>query len=418
MSSFRIREIRESEGGHRDMLRQQVSSFSSWVEVDLDLVRRNVLEIRKWIPQFCKIAAVVKANAYGHGAVEIGKELIGCGIEVLAVAYVEEGIELRLSGIKQATPIYLLSSFTTEQIDDILRFNLTPSISNIEQARILVKEAYKRGERIKINVKVDTGLSRFGVDYDEAGPFLEELSKLENVEIEGIYTQFATAGEGDNEFLREQLSRFKKVLETAEKMGVKFRFKHAAGSDALACLPESYFNMVRSGLLPLGIYSLHQPKRDMDLKPVMSFKTRVVLLRKIRKGASVGYGRTYIAEKDTAIAVCSVGYSDGYPRILSNRAEVLIGHRRYPVAGEISLNAMMIEVGENSNVRIGDEVTLIGRYGHEEITVQELASKAETSVDEICMINPRVPRVYIKGGHRFLRNAIISKQNLTSVALG
>lgn len=365
------------------------------MEIDLDQVRRNVFQLKEKIPESCKIAAVVKANAYGHGAVEIAKEVVGCGVDILAVSSVQEGIELRVSGIKKAS-IYLLSPSLTEQIDDVFRFDLTPSISSIEQACELSKKATERKGRIKINIKVDTGLSRFGVDYKEISPFLRGLLNLKNIEIEGIYTHFATAEEGDNEFLREQLSRFVEVLGKAEEMGVNIPFKHAAGSAAIACLPESYFNMVRPGLLLLGIYPSPQLKRDMDLKPVMSFKTKVILLRKVWKGTSVGYGRTYIAKRDTHIAVCSLGYSDGYPRVLSNRGEVLINHRRFPIVGKICLNEMAVEVGNNSNVRVGDEVTVIGRSGQEEITVQELARKAETVVDEICMVSSRVPRIYLK----------------------
>jgi len=388
------------------MIQPLKSKFSSWVEIDLDQVRSNVLQIKKGIPEYCKIAAVVKANAYGHGAVEIAKEVIGCGAEVLAVSSVEEGIELRLSGIKQ-TPIYLLSPFVTEQIDDVFHFDLTPSISNIEQACDLSKKGSESGRSIKINIKVDTGLGRFGVDYNEVVSLLAELSKFKNLKIEGVYTHFATAEEGDNEFLRKQLSRFIEVLGKIEEMGVSIPLKHAAGSAAIACLPESYFNMIRPGLLLLGIYPSDELKQDMDLKPVMSFKTRVILVRKVWREMSVGYGRTYIAKRNTHIAICPLGYSDGYPRILSNRGEVIINQRRFPIVGTICLNNMMIEVENNSNVGIGDEVTVIGRSGQEEITVQELARKAETVVDEICMINPRVPRIYFKGRRSHLGSSHI-----------
>lgn len=385
------------------MAQDQKSKFSSWVEVDLDRLQKNVLQIRKKIPEFCKIAAVVKANAYGHGAVEIAKEVVGCGVEVLAVSSVAEGIELRRSGLEVS--IYLLSSVTTEQIDDVFRFDFIPSVSNMEQVCELSEKATERGGRVKINVKVDTGLSRFGVDYKEMVPFLRELLKLKSIEIEGIYTHFATADEGDIAFLHKQLSRFTKVLKEVAEMGVNVPFKHAAGSSATAYLPESHFNMIRPGLLLLGIPYSQQLQREMDLKPVMSFKTKVILLRKIGKGVSVGYGRTYIAQKDTQIAICPVGFSDGYPRTLSNRGEVLINHRRFPIVGKIALNNMTIEVGNNSNVRVGDEVTLIGRSGQDEITVQELATKAELIVDEICMINPRVPRIYLKEGRSYLGNS-------------
>lgn len=376
------------------MKQQLKSKFSSWVEIDLDQIQKNILEIKEKIPEGCKITAVLKANAYGHGAVKVAREAISCGIDTLAISIPEEGIELRNSGIKNAA-IYLLSPITPEQIDYVFDFNLVPSISNIEQANLLSQEAAKRGLTININIKVDTGLGRFGIYYDDIAPFLKSLIKLTNLKIEGIYTHFATAEEGDNEFLREQLSRFEKVLAVLEATGINVPLRHTAGSAAIASLPESYFDMVRPGLLLLGIYPSKQLKRDMNLKPALSFKTMVSLVKKVKKGSSVGYGRTYIAKKDTYIALCPLGFADGYPRSLSNRAEVLINGHRFPIIGKICLNNIMVEIGNNNNIHEGDEVILIGKSGHEEITIEELAYKAGTIVDEICLINPRVPRNYL-----------------------
>lgn len=379
------------------------SKLPSWMEVDLDQVRGNILQVKEKLPRGCKIAAVVKGNAYGHGAIGIAREAVNCGIDVLAVGTVMEGVELRLSGIKTPS-IYLLSSHLKEQADDIFQFNLIPSISNIEQAKELSEQAGNMGRRTKINIKVDTGLTRFGFDYMEIPSILTVL-KLPNIDIEGIYTHFATAEKGNNEFLQEQLLRFREVLKKVEERGFSIPFRHAAGSSATAFLPESHFNMVRPGLLLLGIYPNDQFKQYIDLKPVMSLKTRVVFIRNIRKDVSVGYDRSYDSKEDTRLAVLSLGFSDGYPRPLSNRGEVLIRHHRFPIVGLISLNNIIVDIGNDSDVQVGDEAVLIGRSGQEEITLQELASKAKTIVDEICMINPRVPRIYIKGGESYIGRA-------------
>ncbi len=373
------------------------------MEVDLDQVKKNILQVKEKLPRGCKIAAVVKGNAYGHGAIGIAREVVNCGIDVLAVGTVMEGIELRLSGIRTPS-IYLLSSHIKEQADDIFQFNLIPSISNIEQAKELSEQAGNMGRRIKINIKVDTGLTRFGFDYMEMPSILTVL-KLPNIDVEGIYTHFATAEEGNNEFLQEQLLRFREVLKKVEEGGFSIPFRHAAGSSATAFLPESHFNMVRPGLLLLGIYPNDQFKQYIDLKPVMSLKTRVVFIRNIRKDVSVGYDRSYVSKEDTHLAVLSLGFSDGYPRPLSNRGEVLIRHHRFPIVGLISLNNIIVDIGNDSDVQVGDEVVLIGRSGQEEITLQELASKAKTIVDEICMINPRVPHIYVKGGESYIGRA-------------
>ena len=366
-------------------------------EVDLASIGRNIAAIRRRVGPGPEIMAVVKADAYGHGAVQVATTALTSGATWLGVALVEEGVVLRKSGI--IAPILVFGQLFPSQARRALRYSLSCTVSTYEFAEALSVAATQEGKKGKCHIKVDTGMGRIGVLPRQAASFVRRVAMLPNVEIEGIYTHFATADADDKSFAREQLSRFMEVIEALRTMGVQIQFRHAANSAACVDMPEARLDLVRPGILMYGLSPFNterfqKVKREMDIRPALSLKTRVSFVKRVPAGTPVSYGSTYVTREDTVIATLPVGYADGLSRGLSNRGEVLIRGRRLPIVGRICMDQCMVDAG-NLEVEVGDEAVLIGRQGDQEISAEEVADKLGTiSYEVVCAISKRVPRVY------------------------
>ncbi|MGE5571675.1 MAG: alanine racemase [Bacteroidota bacterium] len=366
-------------------------------EVDLTSISRNIGAIRRRVGPGPEIMAVVKADAYGHGAVQVATTALTSGATWLGVALVEEGVVLRKSGI--IAPILVFGQLFPNQARRALHYSLSCTVSTYEFAEALSVAATQEGKRGKCHVKVDTGMGRIGVPPRQAASFVRRVAMLPNVEVEGIYTHFASADADDKTFACEQLSRFMGVIEALRTAGVQIQFRHAANSAACVDIPEARLDMVRPGILmyglsPFSTERFQKLKKEMDIRPALSLKTRVSFLKRVPAGTPVSYGSTYVTKEDTVIATLPVGYADGYSRGLSNRGEVLIRGRRLPIVGRICMDQCMVDVG-SLEVEVGDEAVLIGRQGDQEIAAEEVADKLGTiSYEVVCAIGKRVPRVY------------------------
>lgn len=369
-------------------------------EIDLDALEHNFTQIRKRVGKETKILAVVKANAYGHGAVRISSELENLGVTVFGVATCEEGIELRKARI--TTPIIVLGGFFKGQCSYATHYDLIPIVYNLESARELSQSAGKSKDKIKIHIKIDTGMGRLGVLPSETKVFLQHLMKLGNLEIAGVLSHIADNNQDKPsglEFTKRQTALLTQQVEELHQMGIHPRYQHLANSAATIDGNPDCFNLVRPGIMLYGAYPAKRFRQVIDLKPVMNLKTEVISLKKVPKGTSISYGRTFICKKESLIATLPVGYADGYSRFLSNRGNVLIRGRRAPVAGVVCMDMVMADVTDVPGVALGDEVVLMGSQGDDTITAEEIAETTGTiSYEILCSISPRVPRVYRRGG--------------------
>ena len=367
---------------------------ATFAEIDLSAISHNIGEIRGIIPKKTKIMTVVKANAYGHGAVEVSKAAMSSGIDYLSVATVSEALELREAGI--SAPILVLSEAPIDAAKEIISASLTQTVYSIELAKALSAEASMQGKIANIHIKIDTGMGRIGVSADGAVPLIIEINKLDNLFIEGIFTHFAKADDISGDYTKKQLDEFVRVIGEVESNGFKIPLKHAANSAATLYFPESHLGMIRIGLAMYGLYPPFAKNRPLDLRPALAFKTGVVYKKRVREGTALSYGCTYVTDKETTIVTLPVGYADGLPRSLSNRGKVLIHGKRYPIVGAVCMDLTLADVGDDA-IEFGDEVVMIGRQGKEEISVDEVAELEGTiSYEVICGIGKRVPRIYKK----------------------
>jgi len=366
-------------------------------EVNLAVIGRNITAIRKRIGPGPEIMAVVKADAYGHGAVQVATTALTSGATWLGVASVEEGVVLRKSGI--IAPILVLGQLFPSQARRALRYSLSCTVSTYEFAEALSVAATQEGKKGKCHVKVDTGMGRIGVLPRQAPSFVRRVAMLPNIEVEGIYTHFATADSDDKSFAREQLSRFMDVIDALRAAGVDVQFRHAANSAACLDMPEARLDLVRLGILmyglsPFSTERFQKLKREMEIRPALSLKTRACFVKRVPAGTPIGYGATYVTREDTVVVTLPVGYADGLSRGLSNRGEVLIRGRRFPIVGRVCMDQCMVDTG-GLDVEVGEEVVLIGTQGDQEITAEDVADRLGTiSYEVVCAISKRVPRVY------------------------
>ncbi|MGB2705706.1 MAG: alanine racemase [Candidatus Omnitrophota bacterium] len=370
---------------------KEVNYRPTWAEIDLDAIRHNTRKIQDILGKDTNIMAVVKANAYGHGIVETSKVLEKLKIGYLGVATLDEALVLRKAKIK--LPILILGSVLPEEAEVAVRNNIALTLCSKELLKALVNMAGKK-LKPKVHIKVDTGMGRIGVWHERAVEFIIDAKKHKNIEIEGIYTHFSIAGR-DKFFTQYQIDSFEEILRALERLGMSIPLRHAANSIACVDWKKSHLNMVRPGIIIYGIYPKRNFPRRIDLKPTFSLKTKIVFIKNTPPGRSISYGRTYITQSHTKIATIPIGYADGYGRILSNKAEVLVRGRRAPVIGKVTMDQTMIDVGHIKNVKVGDEVVLIGKQKEEEIRVEKLARLAGTIPYEIVTgITNRVPRLY------------------------
>jgi len=365
--------------------------------VNLNNLAFNFHSVRQTVGEKVKYMAVVKADGYGHGAVECAKRLEKEGIDWFGVALPEEGLELRENNILK--PILCLGSFWVGQENLILENNLTTVIYNLDLAEKLDKAACQSRIKAKIHLKVDTGMGRIGVRFDEIKEFAENLTKFKNLEVEGIMTHFASADDlSQNDFTNLQIKRFYESVEIVESKGFRPIYKDLANSPAVVAHKNSHGNLVRLGGILYGLGDDVLPKEIILPKtnPVMSLTSRITHLKHILRGDTLGYGRTFTARKDSIIATIPIGYQDGYSRGLSNSGRVIINNKFAPVVGRVSMDWTIIDVSEIESVKLNDEVILIGKSDDKVIKTEELAEKTATISYEItCGINRRVPRIYV-----------------------
>ena len=359
--------------------------------VDFGAVSHNVGEIRKKIGKKRGLMAVVKADGYGHGAVEVSKAALRSGADSLGVALPEEGQRLREAGIN--VPILVVGLIQPEEAYKVAKFRLSQAIASVELLEALDYEAGKASTRINVHVKVDTGMGRVGVNPDDAVSFVRKVMDFRNLNLEGIFSHFSSADERYKTFSNRQLQLFNQVINSLQLAGIEVPKKHMANSAAVLDFPQSYYDMVRPGIAICGLYPSREVKRSIKLKPAMTFKTKISQVKVVPPGTPISYGRTFVTKEKTMVATLPVGYGDGYNRLLSNRGEVLIKGHRAPVIGTICMDMCMVDVSSVEDVRPGDEVVLFG----EDLPVDEIATKIGTIVYEVvCAVNKRVPRIYVK----------------------
>jgi alanine racemase len=362
-------------------------------EVDLRALAFNYRQIQKRISKGAKILAVVKANAYGHGAVPISLKLEKLGVEYLGVAIPEEGVELRKGGVK--APILILGGFYGNEIGQIFRYRLTPVVFQKDSFQLLLKEAERRKEKVKIHFKVDTGMGRLGIPTNLWPSFLKAIKQSPRVEIEGILSHFAMTGEEGTAFTQYQWNEFQKAVTIAREFGISFKYLHMASSAPLTTFPSYSADLVRPGIMLYGSYPTPMYQNFIQLRPVMTLKTHIYFLKSVPPGTKISYGGTFLTKRESLIATLPIGYADGYSRFLSNQGEVLIRGVRAPVVGRVCMDFIMIDVTDIPKVSIGEEVVLIGRQGRGRISVEEVAEKiGSISYEVFCLIGERVPRLY------------------------
>ena len=372
------------------------SQRPTWAEINLDNLAANFHSVKAFIGAGPKIMAVVKADAYGHGSVECARRLEAEGVDWFGVALPEEGVQLRQAGIRKL--ILCLGGFWSEQESIVLNYSLTPVIFQIEKARLLNAAATSRGTAVSIHVKVDTGMGRVGVRYDEVREFADALRELDHLRVEGVMTHFAAADDlGENDFTELQIKRFHEAVQTFRERGFHPAYLDMANSPGAVAHADARSNMVRLGGVLYGLGGDVLPKGidKPELRPVMSLHTRIADLKRVPAGETVGYGRTFRTERDSVIATIPIGYQDGYSRPLSNIGRAIVRSTYVPVAGRISMDWTTLDVTDVPGVGIGDEVILIGEQGDCRILAEDLARATSTISYEItCGINRRVPRVY------------------------
>ncbi|SES82952.1 alanine racemase [Anaerobranca gottschalkii] len=358
----------------------------TFAEIHLDNIIHNIGVLTERLPKDVKIMAVVKADGYGHGSVEVSKAAIKGGAEYLAVALVEEAVVLRENGITD-TPILVLGYTPPQSADDLVRYNITPTLYDLDLAKALNS---KLTNKIKVHVKVDTGMGRLGVLPRNINSFLLELTKLDNIEVEGIFTHYAAGEERENPHTVKQFLKFKEIL---ANLPYQIPLKHIANSaGAMENLTDQSFNMVRLGIAMYGLYPSQKQKGKVFLKPALELKSEIAYLKEVEKGAPISYSMTYKTSGPATIATIPIGYADGYFRDFSNKGFVTIKGKKAPVVGRVCMDYIMVDV-TGIPVKLGDEVLIYALEG--ENTVDNLAPLIDTiNYELVCAISKRVPRIY------------------------
>lgn len=368
-------------------------------EVNLDAIANNVREIRKNIKAGTKLIAVVKADGYGHGAVQVAKAALAAGADELAVAILEEGIELRNSGIE--VPVIILGAAFPEHSAEIIKHDLYQSVFSLESAKALAAEAKAQGKTAKIQIKLDTGMSRIG--FQPEAKDMEEIAEifaLENVEVMSIFTHLSCADSSDKAYARMQNERFCSMLEELKKKGISLPPVHISNSAAIMDLPEYNYDAVRAGIILYGILPSDEVnKTALNLRQAMSIKARISHVKTLKPGECVSYGAHFRAARETIVATIPVGYADGHSRHLSNKGRVLVKGQYAPIIGNVCMDQFMIDVTDIAGVRVGDEAVLMGAQGDEMIYANDIGDLTGTiGYEVVCRVTKRVPRLYMQDG--------------------
>ncbi|MEE9499439.1 MAG: alanine racemase [Nitrospinaceae bacterium] len=373
-------------------------------EIHLSNLRHNVQALRSLMKPGVQMMAVVKANAYGHGALSCTQAVLDAGADTLGVGIVSEGIELREQGIQ--APIQVLVGIFPDEADDLIQHNLTTTLHSRSLAETLAQRAGLLEKEVGVHIKVDTGMGRLGVSPDQLPGLAEFITGLKNIRIESIFTHFSSADDEDPGFTQNQIERFQSALDQLKKAKFNVPLAHCANSAALLQFPESQYDRVRPGIALYGalpapalatvVESLSLENKNFSLRPVMQWKTRILTLNSLPKGTPVSYGKKFVTQRDSRIATLPVGYADGLGRLLTNRMQVLVRGHKVPQVGTICMDMCMIDVTDIAEAQEGDEVVLFGQQGKETITADEMAAQAGTVPYEIlCGVSKRVPRIYL-----------------------
>ena len=369
--------------------------YQTHARIHLQNIRSNIEGIRCAIGEQRKILIAVKANAYGHGAVEVARMAEAIGVDWLGIATVPEGIELRNAGI--SLPILKFSPAFPEEMQAAVDNDITLSVCERENSEKLNEIATELGRKINVHLKIDTGMGRIGVTPQDAPKFAQYIeTECPNLHLQGVFTHLPVSDSADTTYTQEQITLFAATVDNIQKrIGRKIELVHCANSGGVLAHPASWFDMVRPGIMIYGFYPSSKMVQSIDLKPGLSFITRVSFIKKVNAGTTIGYGRTWSAPEDTWIATIPVGYADGFNRLFSNRGRVLIKGRSYPIVGRVCMDQSMVNLGPQTEICVGDEVILIGRSGNLEISAYEWAEKLNTITYEvICQINHRVQRLF------------------------
>jgi alanine racemase len=371
----------------------------TWVEIDMDAVLHNVRSIRAVTQKKAKIMAVVKADAYGHGVQEIAKILIESNqVDRFAVSMLDEAIEMRNSGI--TVPILVLGYTRPSRAQEIIAFDITQSIFDHELAQIISEEAVKMYAQARVHIKIDTGMGRVGfLPGYRAVKDIARIASLPNVILEGIFTHFSCAGDSDSTYSDSQLAFFLGIDNELKRIGIHIPIRHISNSAGIMAYQNAHLDMVRPGLILYGLYPSEHLEQwsDLRIKPAMSFKTRIIQIKTLPQGASIGYDKTFTTQHETVVATLSAGYADGLSRRLSNTGHVLIAGQRCPIIGKICMDLCMVDIsGIKQRVKLDDEAVIYGLQGTSSIRIEELAERSgQINYELCCIVGRRVPRVYL-----------------------
>jgi len=361
-----------------------------WIEVDLGALRDNLKVIQGYLGPRVKIVATIKQSAYGHGLLPVARELARRGVDFFGLGSIEEAISLREDGYDGS--LLILTAVLDEFINYFIRYNITPTIVDLGFARKLNKAAQAANKVVPIHAKIDTGMGRLGIYHNQAHGFIKKLSTFKNLFLEGIYTHFSVA-DSDKKFTNHQIGIFNSFIKQLAEEKISFKYCHCANSIGILKYPNAHFNMVRPGLILYGI----KPAKDINLKvkPILSLKSKVIFVKKINKGASVSYGRNYIAKGKRNIVTVAVGYADGYPWVLSGKSKVIIKGSLFNLAGRVCMDHIMVDLGLREDIKTGTEVTLIGKSKGKKISAESLAETASTiSYEIVSRLSLQIPRIY------------------------
>lgn len=384
-----------------------------WAEIDLDHVAHNIREFQRITPEHTQLMAIVKADGYGHGAVEVAKAALDAGASRLAIAFLEEGIALRRQIL--TAPILILGGSAPGTERAVLEYDLTPTIFSIDSARRFSEAAAALEKTVRFHLKLDTGMGRIGVRPEQLKEFLDALRSLPYLEMEGVFSHFSKADEKEKVYTEMQIGRYHECLTMLQEAGFEPTFRHLANSAGTMETPKAHFDLARIGISLYGFY----PSEEVDpttvaLRPVMRWKTRIAHLKMLPAGERVSYGGMFIAQRPTRVATLPLGYADGFRRLLwTKKWHVLMKGQRAPIIGKICMDMCMVDVTDISGAAVGDEVVLIGQQGSERITADEMAAALETINYEItCLVGKRVPRVYMKQGNVLAVESLLGYQSL------
>lgn len=377
--------------GRQTVMEQYLRTYA---EVDLEAIAHNIEEIRKKVGKEVMIAAVIKADGYGHGSIPVAKRLEK-DVDFFCVAAIEEAIELREHGFD--LPILILGYTSPSQYEDVVKYQIAQTIYDYETAEQLNIIAETMGQKAKVHIALDTGMNRIGFYWNEHSlEDIEAISKMEHIELEGCFSHFSCADMADKDFSKMQMKVYDDFLDAFEKRGIVIPIKHLCNSAGIMEFDSHRFNMVRSGIITYGLYPSDEvDKTALQLQPALQWKTHVIHVKTVGAGAAVSYGATYVTDGPTRIATISIGYADGYPRALSNKGRVLIHGQSAPIIGRVCMDQLMVNVTHIPNVKVEDVVTLVGRDGNAYISVEEVAELSDSfNYEFVCDISKRVPRIY------------------------